>query len=86
MEPPHKNATVTRVHVDLLHASPTLAVWSPWVPSIPAQDMKTGRPAMTTQVGRNDRDKQGMGHIEGTANPGWARGSGVSWARGWKVN
>ena len=48
--------------------------------------MKTGRQAMTMQVGRDNRDKQGMGHIAGTANPGWARGSGVSWARGWKVN
>lgn len=83
MGPLRKTATV---HADLLHASPMLAMRSPWAPSIPAQDMKTGRRAMTTQVGRDNRDKQGMGHIAGTANPGWARGSGGSWARGWKVN
>lgn len=67
MGPLRRTATVAQVHADLLHASPMLAMWSPWVPSIPAQDMETGRQAMTTQVGCDNRDKQGMGHISGNS-------------------
>ena len=65
MEPLHRTATITQVHADLLHAGPMLALWSPWAPSTPTQHMKPGRQAMT-QVGRDNRDKQGMGHIVGT--------------------
>ena len=57
MEPLHRTATVTQVHADLLHASPMLALWSPWAPATPTQHMKPGRQAMTTQVGHDNRDK-----------------------------